>query len=142
MTDIAEREFAELTTRNEPIDENTNLNELVEESAAVIVPVLSKAKTKKTKINKVRNINELKDASIKGMSEKELRILATSLKEDLALAQEQAHAYSCNCDIAYGQLCQMRKEVTEMKQAYEQRLQFIVRTIRLATESINMSLKA
>lgn len=121
--------------------ENTNVQNqettVITEEVAVNEP----AKRTAPKREKSRPVEELKEASVRGMSTAELKKLVEALKEELSIAEGKVSDYKTNCDRAYEALRKTRDEANSVMMELNAKVKFMEQAVGTCYSSILMANK-
>lgn len=136
-----------------------NVEEIKTEATPTIIPEIKetitkepeqkkkgrpKKETKETKApvkrRKTRSYQELVQAAVKGMTDKEKENLIAALKDEISVNLLKIESLKNNCESAYAQARELEKQYEAMEQHYRTKLQYIdeqtnafLKAIRLAT---------
>ena len=98
-----------------------------------------KAVTRKPRV-KTRNAEELLEATIKSMSEKEKNLLINHLREELNKKNTQIDLLQNNTKSAFEQTRQTEQQYDAMENYYRDRLGYIDNQVRAFTDAIRLAI--
>lgn len=99
------------------------------------------ATPKKPKTRKARKAEELVDASLKSMSDKEKDILINYFKEELTKAGNQIEEFKHNAESAYEKVRMTENQMHSMETFINERLQYIDEAAKAFYKSICLATK-
>lgn len=100
-------------------------------------PVTEKKTTRK---RKSRDNQELIEAPIKSMTDKEKENLINHLKEELVLKENKIDAFRTNCEKAYEKLRMMENDYNAMESYFKDRMRYIEEQTNAFCKAVNLSI--
>lgn len=116
------------------------MTEAEKESKDIPTPRKPK-KARAPKAPKARPVDELVDANVKQMTEKEKDALITHLKEQLTIATNKIEQLRLNIESAYTQVRNMEDSFNAMETYYMGRMDYIKETSKAFYQSICLATK-